>query len=315
MDDQNTQPDASRVETLPVAFKFENHTVRMISKRDEIWFVAADVCEVLELKNTSQVISRLDNDEKGVHTVETLRGAQELGVVNESGLYSLIFTSRKPESKKFRKWVTNEVLPSIRETGRYETGHQAAIEHAQRRFQDIYSGDFVDPDALLQILFGARIPFSGHEKFRFLAGPACAGLGLRDPAAALDRIPDSEQGTVTIYTSHGPEQLPAITEAAMYYLAFTPRNRPDVIDCARDGHGAGIQRPFDGDDHIDGLNLRLLSVLTTKLDFHWAYFRPRHPALDDAGPLLRDFESTLQAAATLAAQYAELGFDPPTRTI
>jgi hypothetical protein len=101
----------------------------------------------------------------------------------------------------------------------------------------------------------------------------------------------------------------------MYYLAFTPRNRPRVVDCARDGRRAGFGRPFEGDDHIDSLNLRLLAMLTTKLDFHWSYFRPRHPALDDAGPLLQDFESALQAAAILAAQYVDLGFDPANRTI
>jgi len=211
--------------------------------------------------------------------------------------------------------VTNEVLPAIRKTGRYDAGQQPSLNHTRRGFEQILAGDFIDPDALLQILFGENIPFSGHEKLRFLARPTCDALGLRNLARALDLIPDPERGTVTIYTPQGPQQLPAITEAALYYLAFTPRNRPGIIDCALDGHGAGIQRPFERDDHIDGLNLRLLAMLTTKLDFHWASFRPRQPALDDADPLLRDFESALRAAATLAAEYVDLGFDPPNRTI
>jgi hypothetical protein len=68
------------------------------------------------------VISRLDDDEKGVLNVDTLGGSQEMNVVNESGVYNLIFTSRKPQARAFRRWVTDEVLPSIRKTGRYQPG-------------------------------------------------------------------------------------------------------------------------------------------------------------------------------------------------
>ncbi|VTZ26121.1 hypothetical protein MPC4_110066 [Methylocella tundrae] len=121
MDDQNTQATPSQTEGLPVEFKFEGHVVRTVSKDDETWFVAADVCEVLELTDTGKTVERLDDDEKGTNTIRTLGGPQNLLTVNESGLYNLIFTSRKPEARKFRKWVTNEVLPTIRKTGLYET--------------------------------------------------------------------------------------------------------------------------------------------------------------------------------------------------
>jgi prophage antirepressor-like protein len=310
MDDQNPQAAAPKTENLPVEFRFKDLVVRTVSKNEEPWFVAADVCKALEIKNTTRAIAPLDDDEKGLYQVKTLGGAQDLNVVNEFGLYRLILRSDKAKAKAFQRWVIHEVLPSIRKTGRYEAAQQPALDRSHRGFEEILVGEFIDPDALLQILFGEKIPFSGHEKFGFLAGPTCAALGLRDRDEALDLLPESEQGLVTIYTPHGPERQPAITEAAMYYLAFTPRNRPDVFDCARAGHGAGIRRPFERDDHIDGLNLRLLAMLTTKLDFHWASFRPRQPALDDADPLLRDFESALRAAATLAAEYVDLGFDP-----
>lgn len=83
-------------------------------------FVAKDVCRVLEHRDTSKAVSRLDDDEKGTNNVRTPYGDQNMLVINESGLYSLILTSRKPEAKRFKKWVTSEVLPSIRRSGRYE---------------------------------------------------------------------------------------------------------------------------------------------------------------------------------------------------
>ena len=102
-----------------VPFNFEQHAVRVVTRDGEPWFVAADVCAVLAVGNTSDAVRRLDDDEKGVDTIDTLGGRQEVGTINESGLYALILTSRKPEAKRFKKWVTGEVLPSIRRTGGY----------------------------------------------------------------------------------------------------------------------------------------------------------------------------------------------------
>lgn len=86
----------------------------------EPWFVAKDVCVALGIEKYRDALGRLDDDEKGCPvTVDTLGGPQKMSAVNESGLYNLIFQSRKPEAKKFRKWVTSEVLPSIRKTGSY----------------------------------------------------------------------------------------------------------------------------------------------------------------------------------------------------
>lgn len=85
----------------------------------EPWFVAKDVCQALLLKNPRQAISALDEDEKGVISMDTLGGRQKMNAVTESGLYELISQSRKPEAKPFRKWVTKEVLPALRKTGIY----------------------------------------------------------------------------------------------------------------------------------------------------------------------------------------------------
>ncbi|MFT9046213.1 Bro-N domain-containing protein [Acetobacter orientalis] len=100
-------------------FTFESHAVRVLTRDGEPWFVLADVCSVLEHSNSRVAAERLDEDEKDVSTVYTPGGPQEMSIVNESGLYNLIFTSRKPEAKRFRKWVTAEVLPAIRKTGSY----------------------------------------------------------------------------------------------------------------------------------------------------------------------------------------------------
>lgn len=103
---------------------FENKTfgnVRVVEINNEPWFVAKDVCKCLSVNNSSQALSRLDNDEKGVILNDTLGGAQEMAIVNECGLYSLILSSRKPEAKEFKRWVTHEVIPTIRKHGAYMT--------------------------------------------------------------------------------------------------------------------------------------------------------------------------------------------------
>jgi prophage antirepressor-like protein len=102
-----------------VPFEFEGSTLRTINQFGDPWFVAADVCRVLDHSDTSKAVSRLDDDERGTKIVRTPSCDQTMLVVNESGLYSLVMTSRKPAAKRFKKWVTSEVLPSIRKTGGY----------------------------------------------------------------------------------------------------------------------------------------------------------------------------------------------------
>lgn len=106
--------------SAPAVFSFEAHPVRTISRDGEAWFVLNDVTEALEFTRGRNAARMLDDDEKGAHIVSTPGGDQELIVINESGLYSLILKSRKPEAKRFKKWVTAEVLPAIRKTGGYQ---------------------------------------------------------------------------------------------------------------------------------------------------------------------------------------------------
>jgi anti-repressor protein len=100
-------------------FNYNGNKVRTIQKDGEPWWVLKDVCEVLGLSSPHKVFDRLDEDEKGRNQIPTHGGEQEMTVVNESGLYNVILRSDKPEAKPFRKWVTSEVLPSIRKNGGY----------------------------------------------------------------------------------------------------------------------------------------------------------------------------------------------------
>ena len=93
--------------------------VRVVERGGILWFVARDVCACLGIGNTGDVIAALDDDEKGIDSIDTPGGRQEMSTVSEPGLYSLILRSRKPEAKRFKRWITHEVLPSIRRTGGY----------------------------------------------------------------------------------------------------------------------------------------------------------------------------------------------------
>lgn len=98
--------------------------VRTIQKDGQPWFVAADVCRALDVRNNRDALSRLDNDEKGVALTDTPGGKQNLVIVNEPGLYTLVLGSRKPESRAFKRWITHEVIPSIRRIGGYIAGQE-----------------------------------------------------------------------------------------------------------------------------------------------------------------------------------------------
>jgi len=110
-------------------FQFQSNQVRVVAINGEPWFVAKDLCAVLGISNSRDAVERLDEDEKGVVTTDTLGGKQELVTVSESGMYSLVLTSRKPQAKVFKRWITHDVVPTIRQTGKYEIEPIAPTEH------------------------------------------------------------------------------------------------------------------------------------------------------------------------------------------
>ncbi len=118
----------------------EGHPVRTVEIDGEVWFVAKDVCDILEHSNHRMAIQDLDEDEKGVSKVYTLGGMQDMTIISEPGLYKLAFRSKKQEAKKFVRWVTHEVLPAIRRTGRFSVSEPLAEEaepSAETRLQRI----------------------------------------------------------------------------------------------------------------------------------------------------------------------------------
>ncbi|PMY37400.1 hypothetical protein C1Y35_19675 [Pseudomonas sp. GW456-L14] len=106
-----------------IPFRFEAKEVRTLLVNDQPWFVAADVAAALEYREAEKMTRWLDEDEKAPHIVGTHGGDQRMTLINESGLYSAVLRSRKAEAKRFKKWVTAEVLPAIRKHGRYEDKH------------------------------------------------------------------------------------------------------------------------------------------------------------------------------------------------
>lgn len=103
-----------------IPFRYaEARELRTVTIDGEPWFVAGDVAEILDMGNIRPSLALLDDDERGVHTVDTLGGQQSVAVVSEAGLYSLILRSRKTEAKAFKRWITHTVLPEIRKYGAF----------------------------------------------------------------------------------------------------------------------------------------------------------------------------------------------------
>ena len=109
-------------------FSYNERQIRTATIDGEPWFVLKDVCEVLGISKYRDVAERLDEDERGSVRVDTLGGTQRMAAVNESGLYHVIIRSDKPVAKPFRKWVTADVLPTMRKTGGYVANEDAFID-------------------------------------------------------------------------------------------------------------------------------------------------------------------------------------------
>ncbi|MCZ0926480.1 Bro-N domain-containing protein [Halomonas janggokensis] len=137
--------EKANVQLLP--FRFDSLQVRVIDREGEAWFVASDVAAALEYREAKDMTRNLDDDEKGRQIVPTPGGNQDVIVINESGLYSAVLRSRKAEAKRFKRWVTHDVLPSIRKTGGYQL---PATEPTAKYNQDHNQGRLTGELALLE---------------------------------------------------------------------------------------------------------------------------------------------------------------------
>ena len=140
-------------------FSYEGNEVRTVQKGDETWWVLKDVCDVLQLSNPSMIADRLDDDEKvKVDPKQYLgsRSNEPATVISESGLYNVILLSRKPEAKKFKRWVTHEVLPTIRRHGAYVT--PAKLDELMN-----------DPDSWIKVLTALKEERTAKERLQLEA--------------------------------------------------------------------------------------------------------------------------------------------------
>ena len=185
--------------SVAVPFNFESHTIRAINRDGDIWFVAADVGAVLALGNVRSSLALLDDDESAVHSMDIrsengVVQKREVNIINESGLYALILRSRKPEAKRFRKWVTSEVLPSIRKTGSYSL----TITKAQQ-------GE-------LATLIAERFPSGKDRPY------AWSRFNNHFRLASYKDLPASRFEEACEYIKQMPEQMPALPRPAVNLL-------------------------------------------------------------------------------------------------
>lgn len=133
-------------------FTYGENAIRVIDLEGEPWWVLADVCRVLELTTPARVAERLEDDEKGMSLIHTPGGPQNMTVINEPGLYSVILRSDKPQARDFKRWVTHEVLPAIRKTGQYAPQR----EHMPTR--PLTTDDYAEAAKIVAKCHNSRLP-------------------------------------------------------------------------------------------------------------------------------------------------------------
>lgn len=204
-------------------FEYEDdRPFRIFDRNGEPWFALADVCRELDISNVGNASARLDEDEKSSirnPDATSIGGNPNIIVINESGLYSLILTSRKPEAKRFKKWVTKEVLPSIRKTGGYGRNTPAFIRRYNQNWDRCSLGHFSVINELVVRLWG-RFEHLGH----IMADVAKDGRELR---------PDISVGRG--FSKWLKENHPTVADNYTYYPHWTPdgdfdaRQYPDAM--------------------------------------------------------------------------------------
>jgi anti-repressor protein len=155
-------------------FSYEGNAVRTVRRDDETWWVLKDVCDVLEIANSRDAALRLDGDEKyDVGITDAIGRQQNTTVISESGLYNIILLSRKPEAKKFKRWVTHEVLPTINRHGAYIT--PAKLEEIMN-----------DPDAWIKVLTALKEERAAKERLQLEAAENKPKVVFADAVSVSD---------------------------------------------------------------------------------------------------------------------------------
>uniref|UniRef100_A8M019 Prophage antirepressor n=1 Tax=Salinispora arenicola (strain CNS-205) TaxID=391037 RepID=A8M019_SALAI len=184
-------------------FEFGDLPLRTVTVGNEPWFVAVDVCRALEIGNPRQAVSYLDDDEVRQAPVTTDDGSDRVlmtNVVSEAGLYSLILRSRKPEAKAFKRWVTHDVLPAIRATGRYES--VPAVPQSYADALQLAADQARQLDAQAAELAEAAPKAASWDTLASAEGD----WSVRDAAKVLSRDPGLDLGERRLFTVLGEQQ-------------------------------------------------------------------------------------------------------------
>jgi prophage antirepressor-like protein len=157
-------------------FQFGDREIRVIDVDGAPWWVALDVCRALEFSDPNRAISRLDGDDTRKTRITDSSGrSQDMSIINESGMYTLILRSNKPEARAFKRWVTSEVLPAIRRTGGYQATSVEVDSAIAKRLAEIAYKEHVVPGSARVLAFQRwNKPQKGMEAF----GQACIQLEL-----------------------------------------------------------------------------------------------------------------------------------------
>lgn len=225
---QNTKNTADNQLSLAFTFNASNQQVRVVTINDEPYFVAKDVCDILELTNSRMTVQSLDEDERRKYC---LPRQGETWCVNESGLYHLIFQSRKPEAKAFRKWVTAEVLPTLRRTGRYEVKPRRWSQRYERpkEFLDLRSEPYEQ-----KMLNGYAVRVVTHEDVEWysvadILRSMQVGTSAFQTAASLNASNRELARKIHIFGNTHPAWFTTITGLRLImsgsrYLLSNPKN-------------------------------------------------------------------------------------------
>lgn len=191
----------------------ENTEFRVIDRDGEPWFVLSEVCKKLELTNVSETASRLDDDEKdNIRISDAIGRTRSTSIINESGLYSVVLRSTKPEAKRFKKWITSEVLPSIRKEGRYGKATPAFIKRFNENWNRVTPGYFSVISELAIRLHG-RLEMEGHT------------MADKSPKGTENR-PDGSVGK--LFMSYLREEHPVAAASVSKYRHKTPETECDA---------------------------------------------------------------------------------------
>lgn len=217
--------------------------IRVVEHSGAPWFVGKDVCDCLEIGNSRDAAASLDDDEKGVALIDTPGGKQEMSIISEPGLYSLVLRSRKPEAKAFKRWIVHEVLPAIRKHGGYLTPKK--LEEA-----------LLNPDVLIRLATQlkeerearvqaeARVAILSHVRKTYTTTEIAKELGMRS-AVALNRL--AVRAACPVQAERNLCPVRRVCRAWLCpHQAGNPRKRQDRVpppmDAARKGMAPGHAR-------------------------------------------------------------------------